>query len=227
MNARDQWNQDNNDYRMPPGYPPSYGRSRRGKSKWLAGLLSFLIPGVGHMYVGKMIKAIFIMLMIAGVITGIVQVAIYGDNVLSIVLLSLLLPIIYFYSLFDAIQSADSFNERLAAEEWRGRQANQGYSNGVPPQPSQQSLQPQHSFPELRGIPLKKLVLLAIVVVFICLLAQQTWSEWKFDSTLSIIGAVLLIGAGFAMWIWELRAPQNPPEPRPQPGPEARNEQEP
>ncbi|MBO9598348.1 MAG: TM2 domain-containing protein [Cohnella sp.] len=229
MNGTDQWHQHNGN-RMPPGYPPYYGRPPQRKSKWLAGLLSFLIPGVGHMYVGRMIKAIFIMLMIAGVITGIVQVAIFGDSVLSIVLLSLLLPIIYFYSLFDAIQSADGVNEKLAVAEW---QRNAGYPYGherpgqshrpVQPMQSHQSYrqheqhQPRQTqqppFPELRGFPLKKLALLAIVILLVVFLAQETWSEWKIESTLSIIGAVLLIGAGIVMWAWELRGPHSPQEP--------------
>ncbi|WP_027085650.1 DUF6677 family protein [Cohnella panacarvi] len=224
MNETDPWQQDRG-YRTPQGYPPYYGRPPHRKSKWLAGLLSFLIPGVGHMYVGKMIKAIFIMLMIAGVITGIVQVAMAGSNALSIVLLSLLLPIIYFYSLFDAIQSADSVNARLAAAEWHG---NAGYPNGYSqPMPPQQPVQhhvpmqpPQQSpFPELKGVPLKKMALLAIVFLLVIIIAEETWSGWKIESTLSIIGAVLLIGAGIVMWAWELRGPHGPNGPNGPNGP--------
>lgn len=218
MNGHEQWNQDNG-IGMHSGYPPYYGPPPRRRSKWIAGLLSFLIPGVGHMYLGKMFKAIFIMLMIAGVITGIVQVATFGDNLLSILALSFLLSIMYFYSLFDAIQSTDRVNERLAVAKWLG---NPSYPNRQPHppvqpmehvQPPQPMQPPQTSYPELRGVPLKKTVLLAIVIVLIFLLAQESWSEWKFDSTLSIIGAVLLVGAGMAMWIWEHRGSQSAQEP--------------
>ncbi len=227
MNDTDPWQRDSG-HRTPQGYPPYYGRPPHRKSKWLAGLLSFLIPGVGHMYVGKMLKAIFIMLMIAGVITGIVQVAMSGGSALSIVLLSLLLPIIYFYSLFDAIQSADNVNAKLAAAKWHG---NAGYPNGYSqPMPPQQPVQPhpysmspqpqqlsQPPFPELKGFPLKRLALVAIVILLVIFLAQETWSDWKIESTLSIIGAVLLIGAGVVMWAWELRGPHGPDGPN---GPE-------
>ena len=251
MNGTDQWHQDNGQRMPPPGYPPYYVRPPQRKSKWLAGLLSFLIPGVGHMYVGRMFKAIFIMLMIAGVITGIVQVATFGGNALSIVLLSLVLPIIYFYGLFDAIHSADKVNERHAVAEWQGHASYpNGYSQPMPPQqpvpphhqpaqpqqpvqphhqpmpshqqpPPHQSFQsqpPQTPFSELQGVPLKKLALLAIAILLVIFLAQETWSKWKIESTLSIIGAVVLIGAGVVMWAWELRGPQGSNGPQgPQP----------
>ncbi|MFC5530838.1 DUF6677 family protein [Cohnella yongneupensis] len=195
MNAPDQWN--HNNHRMPPGYPPPYGRSARRRSKWIAGLLAFLVPGTGHMYVGKMVKAVVIMLLIAGNITAIVQVATANESsVLAIVLLSLFLPIIYFYNLFDAIESAEIVNERIAATEWN---ANPGNPN---PQPIA-----SHT---VRGVPLKKFVLFAVAGLVLCMLAQQTWAEWQFDSTFSMIGAVLLIGGGIALWIWELRGPQGP-----------------
>jgi hypothetical protein len=194
MNAPDQWSQDNQ-YRMPPDYPFPAGRSKKRRSKWIAGMLSFLVPGTGHMYLGLMIKAIVIMLLIAANITAIVHMAVNGDNVLSIVLLSLLLPIIYFYSLFDAIQSTDNVNERLAAADWNAHAAMSDR---------------QSTERDLRKLSLRNLVVFVITGIFVFLLAQKTWSDWRFDSTLSIIGAVLLIGGGIALWIWELRGPQEP-----------------
>ncbi len=98
------------------GYPPQPPRKR--KSKWIAGWLSFLIPGTGYFYLGLMVKGITIMLLMALNIVAITFAAIELNNPLLIILLSLLLPIIYFYNLFDAIQSTDAVNEKNNLAGW-------------------------------------------------------------------------------------------------------------
>ncbi|MFD0673898.1 hypothetical protein [Cohnella sp. GCM10027633] len=195
MNDADPWNRDDNERRMPSGYPPPYGRSGKRRSKWIAGLLAFLVPGTGHMYLGLMFKAVSIMLLLAANIAAIVQMSKYDDNALTIVLLSLLMPIIYFYNLFDAIQSAETVNDRLAAAEWNAHAA---------------ASERRPDAPAFRTLSYNKLVVLVVVGIIVFLLAQETWSDWVFDSTLSIVGAVLLIAGGIALWIWELRNPQQP-----------------
>jgi len=79
------------------------------KSKWAAGLLSALLPGIGHMYAGAMQRGLFFMLLLIGNITGVVLVSIEGIVPL-IVLLAILIPVIYFYTLFDALQTAERVN---------------------------------------------------------------------------------------------------------------------
>jgi hypothetical protein len=183
-----------------PGYgtPPAYAMKSRyikGKrSKWLAGLLAFLIPGIGHMYLGLMVKGIVLMLLVALDITAIVYVSIDGHNVLSIVLLSLLLPIIYFYNLFDAIQSTDTVNERSASAAHHplsgstDRTANPMVEDGMS-----------------RGVPPLGILFLAAAGVIILILADTGWTHWLFNSARSMMGAIVLIGAGVCLWFWETR----------------------
>lgn len=181
-------------YGTPPGYAGDPLPHVSKRSKWLAGLLAFLIPGIGHMYLGLMVKGIVIMLLIALDITAIVFVSSEAVNVLSIVLLSLLLPIIYFYNLFDAIQSTDTVNERNTSSAYKhlrgladrnaGHNVEEGMSRGVPP---------------------LSILFLAAAGIAILIMADKGWSQWLFNSVGSMMGAIVLIGAGVGLWFWETR----------------------
>lgn len=178
-------------YGAPQGYPNGTQSRARKKSKWLAGLLAFLIPGTGHMYLGLMVKGIVLMMLIALNITAIVFVSVEGSNVLSIVLLSLLIPIIYFYNLFDALQSTDSVNDRKAAPLINPQL---GYAAKPPA---------SESFS--RGIPPSGILFLAAAGVVILVMTDINWTSWLFDSVGSMLGAIVLIGAGVGLWFWEMR----------------------
>lgn len=192
MNDAEQWKMER-DYPMPPGYPQDPGPKVRKRKRWLAGLLAFLLPGIGHMYLGLMVKGIVIMLLLAFNITGIVFVATEGHNVLSVVLLSLMIPIIYFYNLFDAMQSAEIVNERLeAGGAWPPR----GWSSA------------SQAEANMRSVPAASVLFLAAAGVVVVILADISWSNWLFNSSLSIVGAVVLIGAGIGLWFWEMKGQQ-------------------
>ncbi len=178
-------------YRAAPNYPHEVQSPVRKKSKWLAGLLAFLIPGIGHMYLGLMVKGIVLMLLVMLDITAIVYVSIEGNNVLSIVLLSLLMPIIYFYNLFDALQSTDNVNDRHVPPAMNSHMS---YL-------SKPSLEESFS----RGVPPIGILFLASAGVVILMMADINWTHWLFDSIGSMIGAIVLIGAGVGLWFWERR----------------------
>lgn len=180
-----------------PGYPQGRMPEVRRKRKWIAGLLAFLIPGIGHMYLGLMVKGIVLMLLVALDITAIVYVSIEVKNVLSIVLLSLLLPIIYFYNLFDAIQSTDAVNDRQTA-------AAAGNGRGWGEQNSKPSL--EESF--ARNVPPVGILVVAGAGIVILVMAGTNWTDWLFNSFGSMLGAVVLIGAGIGLWFWETKGHQ-------------------
>ncbi|WP_051318523.1 hypothetical protein [Cohnella thermotolerans] len=173
------------------GFPPPYARR---KKKWLAGLFSFMVPGTGHMYLGLMTKGITIMLLLVLNICGIVFFGVEsgtgGSSVLIIVLLSLLIPILYFYTLFDALQQADAINERYAA----GWPPAMGW-NGYPPAPGGQSQQ----------VPVIGIVLLAVGGVALFSTADTSWTRWLLHSSGSMLGAVILIVVGAIVWLWGQR----------------------
>ncbi|WP_052475983.1 DUF6677 family protein [Cohnella kolymensis] len=185
-------------YSMPQGHPYDPGRYSRKKSKWLAGLLAFLIPGIGHFYLGQMIKGLVFMLLIALNITAIVYVSIEGENVLSIVLLSLLLPIIYFYNLFDALQSTDNVNDRFTA------------TGGWTPQSGWTAAPPEAVRSGTKGITAGSILFLGAAAIIVLMMTDISWNRWLFNSSGSIIGAVLLIAAGAGLWLWEMRGHHGP-----------------
>ncbi|RKP45797.1 hypothetical protein D7Z26_24915 [Cohnella endophytica] len=177
------------------GFDPNYRYAKR--KKWVAGLLAFLVPGIGHMYLRLMVKGIVLMVLIALDISAIVYVSVDGNNVLSIVLLSLLLPIIYFYSLFDAIQSTDYVNDRNA------------FAAAHPPMAPGRGFNASSIEESLaRGVPPLGIMFLSIIGVVILIMAGAKWTNWLFHSFSSMLGAIILIGAGVGLWIWETRGPQ-------------------
>lgn len=163
------------------------------KSKLLAGIFSFLIPGTGHFYLGLMQKGLAIMLLF------ILNIAIIPFTVINahgnayipfVVLLGCLIPVIYFYNLFDALQSTDRVNAY-----YRAVQLGQA---------------PLH-FPDtdLLGKLFKgnNLGIVLIIVGFVLFLfsAKPAWLESLFDLMGSYVGAVVLIGAGVMLLLAETR----------------------
>lgn len=242
MNAHDPWSRDKG-YGMPQGYPYPPVRPPKRRSKWVAAFLAFFVPGLGHMYLGRMMKGIAIMVLISANIAAIVHVTSEVEaSVLTVVLLGLLFPIIYFYSLFDAIQSTEDVNEKLAAKAgWQPYSYPQPRERAQPwPHPQQQPPAYAHAEeataaaeaspepapepaarpepqahgpfpePELRDASVKKIGMLAVVIVCIAFVGQETWSRWRFDATLSMVGAIVLIGGGVGLWLWELRKAGGP-----------------
>ncbi|XID95892.1 DUF6677 family protein [Paenibacillaceae bacterium WGS1546] len=211
MNESDQWHQ-SKEYPLPPdpdgrnartqepwqgyGPMPAYAGypQRNRKRKWAAGLLAFFIPGLGHMYLGLMVKAITLMMLVGLNITAIVYVAIEG-NTMSIVLVCLLLPIIYFYNLFDAIQSTDAVNDE---RERRAANAHPSWGNAQPPFAAREERQ-------VRSLPPAGILVLAGAGGAILLMSGFNWRNWIFDSFGSMLGAIVLLGAGIALWFWEGR----------------------
>jgi len=230
----------------PNGYPQDTQMNMPRKKKWLAGLLAFFIPGIGHFYLGQMAKGIAIMLLISFDICAIVFATTQIQQPLIIVLLSLLLPIMYFYNLFDAVQSTDVVNQRLRYPAWQppmfvprqdyaaphapaAPSAGPGFGEhpvqpdspiyssahaaaGAQEQagPGPNAIGPMSSSPQRpagmpRQVNATGVMVLAAVVIALVLVTGMGWSGWVFRSSGSMAGAVLLIGAGIGLWLWEMR----------------------
>ncbi|WP_080834507.1 hypothetical protein [Cohnella massiliensis] len=175
----------------------------RKKRKWLAGLLAMFVPGIGHMYLGLMQKGVAIMMLLALNICGIVFVSMeFGDNVLSIVLLSLLIPIIYFYNLFDALQSAEMVNDRSAAGPagygWPGEN---GW-NGLPPAAAEAKQAYQAPKATAGGTGL---ILLAAGGLVLLASIGFEWPRKLMTEGGSLMGGAILIGCGVYLWFRERR----------------------
>ncbi|MCM3380928.1 MULTISPECIES: DUF6677 family protein [Shouchella] len=69
------------------------------KKAWLAGLLSFVFPGVGHLYLGRVTK-------------GIVLIALYFVSLLltSLIVGLLTLPLVWIYSIISSVYEARNYS---------------------------------------------------------------------------------------------------------------------
>ncbi|MEJ8306077.1 hypothetical protein [Saccharibacillus sacchari] len=86
----------------------------RQKRTTIACILSAVIPGAGHLYLGLIQKGVSFMLSILLVIEALLYFSATGIkiNVPLLILLGLTIPIIYFYNLYDVLQATDRVNER-------------------------------------------------------------------------------------------------------------------
>lgn len=178
---------DPRDYKQVP-YPPYYPKIPK-KRKWLACMLSLFIPGTGHFYLGLMQRGLLIMVLTILDIFTVVTLASAEDgaSIPLVTLFSLIIPVIYFYNIFDALQATDFVNSR--------------YERG------------ELQFGDLPGDPLQKLmrgnnlgvILIGAGGLFFLISMKPRWFEGLFDVLGSYIGAVMLIAAGLAMFLLESR----------------------
>ncbi|MFD0693990.1 DUF6677 family protein [Paenibacillus sp. GCM10027628] len=165
------------------------------KRKFVAGLLSLLVPGTGHFYLGLMQRGLFIMLLLILDIFTITTLVSQDrqEHVVSVpmvTLFALFLPVIYFYNVFDALQATDNVNRRNEFGE---------FANGAEGSFTQDPLQKL-----FRGSNLG-VMLITIGVLFFLLSSKPRWFAGLFDLMGSYIGSVVLIVAGLAMFLLETR----------------------
>lgn len=94
-------------------------KTKRQKRKLIACLLSAVIPGTGHIYLGLIQKGLSFILTILLVIEALLYFSATGIkiNVPLLILLGLMVPVIYFYSVYDVLQATDRVNARRRARE--------------------------------------------------------------------------------------------------------------
>ncbi len=95
-------------------------RARRGKTrkpkkvrnkthKFIAGLLSAIVPGLGHIYLRLYMRGLTFILLVLLDLSALLYFSSIGIqiNVPLLILLALCIPVIYFYNVYDVLQSAD------------------------------------------------------------------------------------------------------------------------
>ncbi|WP_282939841.1 hypothetical protein [Paenibacillus sp. RC67] len=180
----ERWNQ------TSPNQPPyDPFRTVPRKSKFVACLLSFLIPGTGQLYLGLMQRGMMLMLLLIADIFAIVFFATNSSSSIPlIVLFSLFVPVIYFYNIFDALQQTDKVNS-----EWGGL-----YSDPMG--------EPGARKTSISRIPKGSTLgyLLIIGGVFLFLVSSKpAWLNRIFELLGSSIGAIVLIVVGVVLFLKE------------------------
>ncbi|UHA74737.1 DUF6677 family protein [Paenibacillus sp. 481] len=141
------------------------------KSKFVAVLLSLFFPGLGHFYLRLMQRGLLIMMFLMLDIVAIVYFTTkdVATNVPLIVLLSLMLPVIYFFNLFDAMQNTEKVNEQAMY--------------GIASEPTKQG-------------PWFGVLFVSCGVLMLLLTVDPSWLGWFFTYGGSYAGATVLIGGG-------------------------------
>lgn len=94
-------------------------KTKKQKRKLIACLLSAVVPGTGHIYLGLIQKGLSFILTILLVIEALLYFSATGIkiNVPLLILLGLMVPVIYFYSVYDVLQATDQVNAKRRARE--------------------------------------------------------------------------------------------------------------
>lgn len=163
------------------------------KRKFLAGFFSFFVPGTGHFYLGLMQRGLMVMMMFIFSIAAMVfatEANIYNGNsyMALLVVLGCLIPVTYFYSLFDALQSTDQVNAYRRAVR----------AGLIPPAPAGTDALGKQVNGSVLGIGL-----MGVGVVLFLVSTKPSWLEELFRLMGSYVGAILLIGAGLLLFLNE------------------------
>lgn len=94
-------------------------KKTKPKRKLIACLLTAVVPGTGHIYLGSIQKGLSFILTILLMIEALLYFSATGIkiNVPLLILLGLMVPVIYFYSVYDVLQATDQVNAKRRARE--------------------------------------------------------------------------------------------------------------
>ncbi|RKN71835.1 hypothetical protein [Paenibacillus ginsengarvi] len=176
------------DMARPHGWDPynPYQSMTPRKRKWVAVLLSLFIPGTGHFYLGLMQKGLMIMLLIILDIFAIVHFSINMSSIPLITLLGLFLPIIYFYSLFDALLLTDKVNRHAFMPPAAADRAGEAHGES--------SARPGSA-------PLIGWLLVGLGGLFFVFSAKPDWIRLMMNKMGTMIGGLVLIGIGIVLFL--------------------------
>lgn len=87
------------------------------KRKFIAVLIAAILPGFGHMYLGLAQRGIQFIAVLLLDIAALFYFTSKGIqiNVPLLILLALMIPVIYFYNVYDVLQSTDWINDHIRA----------------------------------------------------------------------------------------------------------------
>lgn len=169
---------------------PPRPKRRRRKLKFVAGLLAAVIPGSGHIYFGLLRKGISFIFIILLDIAAMLYFSSIGMqvNVPLLILLALLIPVLYFYNVYDVLQSADRM---LRFPETEGP--------GLLPPPSSK----RRTFVSEPGISFGLLLLLGGGLLFL-FRQKPPWLQYFIEQYAGGAVAAVLIGLGLLSGVREV-----------------------
>lgn len=172
---------------VPKGKIRRY-RPRRLKRKFMACMLSALLPGLGHLYLRMFwrgIAIIYFLILDASALIYFSSVRM-TINIPFLFLLGILIPMMYFYSIYDVLQSTDVVNARVRSESTQREEA---------------AGEKEHVW---KGI-LSGLLLMAGGGLIFLLSQKPPWLAAVIQANAGYAAAVLLILSGAALMVREGR----------------------
>lgn len=183
---------------------------RKTMDKWVSAILSIIFPGVGHFYLGYASRGLIVIGALIVDIALIVFVSMYMFVVFPlgialVTLLSLVLPVIYFFSIFDVLQLAErkhAYTDSYAVTHAQSLAAH-GPSTDELEWPEEVST--IHETPSPRsattGSRVLGIVLIVIgVVLMISFLLPSPFMAWLFNNGERLFAVGLLAVGGWLIW---------------------------
>ncbi|SDE39926.1 hypothetical protein SAMN02799630_05341 [Paenibacillus sp. UNCCL117] len=168
-----------------------YTAMRLRKNKWVAGILSFFIPGTGQLYLGLMQRGLGIMMLFMLDVFAVIYFSL-SQSIPLIVLFCLLSPIIYFYNIFDALQQTDRVNGYGGPLDYP--------DSNILFEATPHTARPRGKVK--RGFTFGYLLIIAGIVLFLAA-GRPGWLDHIFDFLSSTFGALLLIALGLLLFFKE------------------------
>lgn len=160
--------------------------------KFVAIVLAALLPGTGHLFIGLFIRGITLIVLLFLDLSAMLYVssAVMPINVPLLVLLGLFIPVLYFYNVYDVLQSVDdrTFDKR---KRW--------WDN-----PRRQPMQKRSRYKVWETRILFSILLMVSGTLIILFRIRPRWLEYFFSDYGFYLLAYLLIVIGVVVFIREL-----------------------
>lgn len=177
---------------------------RKTTDKWVSALLSIIFPGVGHLYLGYLGRGLTI------IGAFIIDIALVTFASLSFIffafpvgialatLFGLIIPVIYFFGIFDALQMAERKHARSGIFPLPEDAPGMGWEESVEPEPEwpEEMRKAPKNGSRAAGIAL----IVIGIVLLIGFLLPGPLLMWLFDNFQTLFAFLLLVCGGWLIW---------------------------
>lgn len=172
--------------------------NRKTTDKWVSAILSIIFPGVGHLYLGYLGRGLTIIgafiIDIALVTLASLSIFIaFPIGIALVTLFGLVIPVIYFFSIFDALQMAERKHAHGGPFPFPEETPGTGWAGSIEAEPEWPEEIRETSNSGSRSVGIALIVI--GIVLLLSFLFPAPFFMWLFDN-LQMLFAVLLLACG-------------------------------